>query len=411
MNRKWLAVIGIAVIVGVPIALKLYRSDGAKAVESERVVLRALTPSVLASGTLMYESEVKLVSEVIGRVKEVLVQEGDVVKEGQLLLSLDPATSLAEIAQLDAAKRQSELNIERQRVTFETQFSKWKRYETLRDKGIVDTNTYEEVASQRALAEVELNTSRAMLSQTEAQLRQARERLAKTQIRSPIGGKVTKVTIKAGETAVPSAMSIAGSDLMVIADTAGLHAEVNVDETDVARIGIGQEARIVPAAFPDKSWTGSVEQVAISPRQNPGQSKSYPVKIRLVATDSVQFHPGMSCRAEVSTRREGAQKALAVPVQSVKYEEVQNDEKTIATVFIVDGGKARRREVELGIADDAYIEILRGVREGEEAVIGPAKTLRFLRDGDRIKVSLAAAPAAPGVAGAAETEAKPDAGQ
>jgi HlyD family secretion protein len=407
-NRKWLAAIVVALIVGVPIALKLFRSDGAKAVESERVALRALTPSVLASGTLMYESEVKLVPEVIGRVKEVLVHEGDMVKAGQLLLSLDPATSLAEIAQLDAARRQSQLHIERQQVTFETQFAKWKRYETLRDNGIIDANSYEEVASQRALAEVELNTSRAMLSQTEAQLRQAHERLAKTQIRSPIGGKVTKVTIKAGETAVPSAMSIAGSDLMVIADTAGLHAEVNVDETDVARIGIGQEAKIVPAAFPDKSWKGSVEQVAISPRQNPGQSKSYPVKIRLVATESVQFHPGMSCRAEVSTRREGAQKALAVPVQAVKYEEVQKDEKTVATVFVVDGGKARRREVETGIADDAYIELLRGVRENEEVVVGPAKTLRFLRDGDRIKVALAPAPVAPG---AVAPEAQPGTGQ
>ena len=395
MNRKWLFAVGIALLIGIPIALKLYRSDGAKQVESEPIVLRVLTPSVLASGSLIYESEVKLVSEVIGRVKEVLVQEGDLVKEGQLLLRLDPATSLAEIAQLEGAKLQSELHIERQQVTFDTQFSKWKRYETLRAQGIVDTNTYEEVASQRALAEVELNTSRAMLSQTEAQLRQAKERLAKTQIRSPISGKVTVISIKAGETAVPSAMSIAGSDLMVVADTGSLHAEVNVDETDVARIGIGQEAKIVPAAFPDKSWLGVVEQVAISPRQVAGQSKSYPVKIRLTATDAVQFHPGMSCRAEVSTRREGAQQSLAAPVQSVKYEETQENEKTLASVFVIEGGKARRREVETGAADDAYIEILRGVKESEEVVTGPAKTLRFLREGDRVAVSPASVANAP----------------
>src|SRR5688572_12957830 len=243
MKRKWLPAIGIALLIGIPVGLKLYRSDGAKEVESEPVSLRALAPSVLASGTLMYESEVKLVSEVLGRVKEVMVQEGDQVQPNQIVLQLDPATSLAEIAQLDAAKRQSVLHIERQQVTFDTQLAKWKRYEVLRERGIVDQNTYEEVASQRALSEVELNTSRAMLSQTEAQLRQAHERLAKTQIRSPMGGKVTKVSIKVGETAVPSAMSIAGSDLMVIANTGSLYAEVNIDETDVARIGIGQEAK------------------------------------------------------------------------------------------------------------------------------------------------------------------------
>ena len=89
--------------------------------------------------------------------------------------------------------------------------------------------------------------------------------------------------IEVGETAVPSATSIAGSDLMIVADTASLYAEVNVDETDVARVAKGLGAKIVPAAFPDRSWAGTVEQVAISPRQNAGQSKSYPVKIRLAA--------------------------------------------------------------------------------------------------------------------------------
>ena len=129
--------------------------------------------------------------------------------------------------------------------------------------------------------------------------------------------------------------------------------------------------------------------MAISPRQNAGQSKSYPVRIRLVATDDVKFHPGMSCRAEVSTRREGAPRTLAVPVQAVRYEEVQKDEKTIASVFVVDGGKARRRVVETGAADDAHIEITRGLKEHEELVTGPAKTLRFLRDGDRVTVTAA----------------------
>lgn len=394
MNKKWLPAVGLALLIGVPLALKLSRSDGLKEVEAEPAQLRALTPSVLASGTLIYESEVKLVSEVIGRVKEVLVEEGDTVQPGQLLLTLDPATSLAEISQLEAALRQSELNIERQRVSFETQSAKWKRFEALRAQGLIDTNTYEEVASQRELAQVELSTSRAMLSQTQAQLRQSRERLAKTQIRSPIGGKVTRVSIKAGETAVPSAMSIAGSDLMVVADTASLYAEINVDETDVARIGIGQQAKIVPAAFPDKSWLGAVEQVAISPRQNAGQSKSYPVKIKLQATEEVKFHPGMSCRAEISTRTAGAPLTLSLPVQAVRYETEEKEAKTTASVLVVDGDKVRRRVVETGTADDAHIEITRGVKDGEMVVTGPAKTLRFLRESDRIKVLPAGAAAA-----------------
>lgn len=390
MNRKYILAALIALAVVVLATVKLVRSADAKQVETQKVTYRVLSPSILASGTLTYQSEVKLESEVIGRVTQILAQEGQVVREGQLLLRLDPATLPAEIDQLKAARRQSELNIERQKLTLNTLTAKWRRYEALRAQGSVDASTYEEVASQRDLAQVELNTSYAMLKQTEAQLAQARERQAKTEIRSPITGKVTAVFIKVGETAVPSAVSIAGSDLMTIADTGGLYAEVNVDETDVARIGAGQEAKLVAAAFPDKFWIGKVEQVAISPRQSPGQSKSYPVRIRLEENSQLQFHPGMSCRAEISTRAADAQQSLAVPVQAVKYEEPENkNDRAKASVFIVKSGRAERRDVETGVADDAYIAIVRGVSEGEEVVTGPARTLRSLRDGERIATVVA----------------------
>lgn len=386
--KKWIPAVVIVLLVAVPLALKFLRADDAKEVESDAVALRVLSPSILASGTLIYESERKLVSEIIGRVKELKVREGDKVQEGQLLLRLDPAQFLAEMSRLEGAKRQSELNIKRQQVSLATQQSKWKRYEALRDKGIVDANTYEEIASQRDLAEVELSTSRAMLSQTEGQMKEARERLAKSEIRSPISGTVTAVFIKAGETAVPSATSIAGSDLMIVADTTSLYADVNVDETDVARVTNGMQAKIVPAAYPDKSWTGTVEQVAISPRTAlAGQPKNYAVKIRLVAKDDMQFHPGMSCRAEVNTRREDASKVLSVPVQAVRYEETDDKKaKAKASVFVIDGGKAVQRSVETGTADDAFIELRSGVKENDRIVVGPAKTLRFLHNNDRIKL-------------------------
>jgi HlyD family secretion protein len=391
-NKKLIAIVAIALLIGIPVALKQWRTDDSKAVEAEAVTMRVLAPSILASGTLVYESERKLVSEIVGRVKEVLVREGDRVKEGQVLLRLDQASALAEIARLDAMRGQSELNIERQELTLRTQEAKWKRYEALRTQGIVDANTYEEVETQRDLGEVELKTSRAMLRQTEAQMKEARERLAKTEIRSPISGTVTAIFIEAGETAVPSATSIAGSDLMVVADTASLYAEVNVDETDVARVGVGQAAKIVPAAFPDRSWSGEVEQVAISPRQTTGQQgKNYAVKIRLAAAQDMQFHPGMSCRAEISTRRENASKSIAVPVQAVRYEESDDkDAKAKASVFVIVEGKAVKRTVETGTADDMYIEIRQGLKQNETIVTGPAKTLRFLQDGERISVTNAA---------------------
>jgi len=392
--RKWIVIMGLALIIAVPVTLNLIRGGEAKKVEIESASVRAISPSILASGTLAYQSEVRLVPEIVGRVLKINVKEGDVVKQGDLLVQLDPATSRAEIAQLEAALRQARLNIERQRVTAETQEAKWKRYQTLRASGIVDANTYEEIAAQRDLARVEQQTSTAMLDQTEAQLKQARERLAKTEIRAPMDGKVTAVFIKAGETAVPSAMSIAGSDLMVLANTSSMYAEVNVDEADVARVNVGQEASVVPAALSDKSWRGAVEQVAISPKTTAGQSKTYLVRIRLNEQQD-RFRPGMSCRAEITTRAADSTAVLAVPVQAVRYEDSDdvNRKSAKASVYIAQDGRARKQDVEAGAADDTYIEIVKGIKSGVQVVTGPAKVLRFLRDGDRIAADPASASA------------------
>ena len=384
--RKWIVIAVIVLVIAVPVALSVMRGGEAKQVEIETANLHAISPSILASGTLAYESEVRLVPEIVGRVLKVNVKEGAFVKQGDLLVQLDPATSLAEIAQLEAAQRQSHLNIEHQKVSLDTQSSKWKRYQTLRTSGIVDANTYEEIASQRELARVELDTSLEMLGQTQAQLKQARERLAKTEIRAPMSGKVTAVFIKAGETAVPSAMSIAGSDLMVIANTSSLYAEVNVDEADVARVDVGQAAAIAPAALPDKTWKGAVEQVAISPKTQTGQSKTYQVRIKLEQEEEQHFRPGMSCRAEISTRLADAAAILAVPVQAVLYEDSDdvNKKSDKASVFVARDGKVQKRNVETGAADDAYIEVVKGIGAGDQVVTGPAKILRFLHDGDRV---------------------------
>ena len=384
--RKWIVIAGLVLVIVVPVTLSLLRGGAAKPVEIERAALRSIAPSILASGTLAYQSEVRLVPEVMGRVLKINAKEGDLVKQGDLLVQLDPATYRAQISQLEAALRQSRLSIERQRVSLDTAEAKWKRYQSLRASGVVDENTYEDIASQRDLARVELETSQEGLGQTSAQLEQAREQLAKTEIRAPMSGKVTVIYIKAGETAVPSAMSIAGSDLMIVANTDSIYAEVNVDEADVARVNVGQGASIVPAAFPDKSWKGTVEQVAVAPKSQAGQSKTYLVRIKLEQQKDVHFRPGMSCRAEISTRASDSPAVLALPVQAVRYEDSDDASRKSAqaSVFVAQSGKAHKRNIETGAADDAYIEVVKGINAGEEIVTGPAKALRFLHDGDGI---------------------------
>lgn len=394
MTRKqWIVVGAVVALIAIPVVLKFTRDDTSKVVDLERVAPRALTPTVLASGTLTYESQVTLAPEVTGRVKEILVKEGEQVTINQLLMRLDPAAPRAMIEQAQAQVRQSRLSIERRQVDFDAQVVKLKRFEALQAKGLYDANSLQELSSQRNMAEVDLRTSREALSQAQAQLSQAQEQLAKTEIRSPLNGKVTAIYVKVGQTAVPSFSGIAGSTLVDVADTTSIDAEINVDETDIARVKVGADARVVPAAFPDKVLHGKVDQVAIAPRQIPGQNKNYPVRIRLTNTADVVFHPGMSCRAEVLTASDDAPKVLAVPVQSLRYEDNPDKsaaaEKSVASVYVYENGQAKKRTVTTGTADDSYIAIISGLKEGEQVVSGPAKTLLFLLDGEKVKINTA----------------------
>jgi HlyD family secretion protein len=393
-KKQWIAIGAIVALIAIPVVLKLTRSDDNKVVDVEKVTTRALTPTVLASGTLTYESQVTLAPEVTGRVKEILVEEGDAVRIDQLLMRLDPKSPLAAIEQSKALVRQARLTIERRQVDYDAQVTKVKRYEALRATGMVDVNSLDALISARDLAEVDLRTSREQLSQAQAQLAQAEESLAKTEIRSPLNGKVTAIYVKVGQTAVPSFSGIAGSTLVDVADTTSIDAEINVDETDIARVKVGAKARVVPAAFPDKTLEGTVDQVAIAPRQQLGaQNKSYPVRIRLTNTEGVIFHPGMSCRAEVLTGLAGDVKVLAVPVGALRYEDNPDKssqaEKSLASVFVVESGKAVKRAVTTGTADDSYIAIVSGLKDGEQVVVGPAKTLLFLLDGEKLNLNTA----------------------
>jgi HlyD family secretion protein len=381
------AVLLLTLII-VSVCVRVTRTAEPKSMAVELAQRRLLAPTIFASGALAYNQEVKLVPEVIGRVTEIRVKEGERVSRGDLLLRLDPALSLAAVAQLEAARAQAELSIEHQRVDLDAKQKKWERYTKLRQEGLVDASTYDDIVSQRDLSRVDLRTSVASLEQTQAQLVQAREQLAKTQIRAPISGVVTAVLIKQGETAVPSAMSIAGGDLMIIAQTGEQFAEINVDETEVAQIAPGQSAKVVPAALPDESWHGQVTWVSLAPKQEGGQNKTYTVRIQLDPTPPGKFRSGMSCRAEISTRRADAHSTLAVPVDAVHYEEpVNRGEATRASVFVIREGTAHLREVQTGAADDSYIEILRGLRVSEQVAVGPARQLRFLREGDRVAPS------------------------
>src|SRR6185312_14139536 len=155
MTRKqWIVVGALVALIALPVVLKLSRGGTEKIVDLERVTPHALAPTVLASGSLTYESQVTLAPEVTGRVKEILVEEGDHVKRDQLLMRLDPAAPRAAIEQSQAMVRQARLSIERRQVDYDAQVVKVKRFQALESKSMVDANSLEQLVSARDLAEV-----------------------------------------------------------------------------------------------------------------------------------------------------------------------------------------------------------------------------------------------------------------
>src|SRR5690606_33671564 len=384
MNRKLLVFAGIAVVVvGLPMLAKLGRGETGKQVETEAVAVRAVRSSILASGVLAYRDEVELRSEVIGKAQQVNVREGDSVRRGDVIIALDPEQYRAQVEQQQANVRMQEIAIERQQVLLSNLERQVERQRELFKRGLLDQNAFEAAENELALARVDLRTREEALAQARAALAQAQDNLDRTQIRSPIDGVVIMLDVEPGEAVIAGTTNIPGTTLAIIADPSAVLAEVQVDETDIAAVTLGQQAAIFAAAFPDTALEAVGEHIAASAQQAAGQQNlSFQVKIRLLQPEQVALRPGMSCRAEIYT--ESSENALAVPLQAVLYEAAEEGEDEQPYLFVVEDGKAVKRKVKTGLSSDSHLEIVEGVEAGERVVIGPFRTLRSLADGERV---------------------------
>lgn len=382
-----------ALLVGLPFISKLTRGTDTKEVEVEKVELKLIKSSILASGTLAFREQVQLRSEVIGQVTELHVEEADRVKKGDMVITLDPKTYQAQVDQADARVRIQEIAIERQRLLIKTLSDRFERQKTMFARNLVDEDSYQAIESELSLARVDLRSLQESLTQARAALDQSEELLGKTRIRSPIDGVVIQLDIKVGETVIAGTTNIPGSTMMVIADPSETLTEVQVDEADIAQVEVGQGADIFTAAYPDTPLSGTVQSIASVARQTPGQaSLSFLVKILLDEQDTMVIRPGMSVRADIYTQ--SSEETLAVPVQAVLYDEdlagdeedKEKNKKDQTYVFVMEDTKAVRKDVQVGISSDSDQEISAGLEQGETVITGPFRVLRDLKDGDAVKV-------------------------
>ena len=386
MKKKILILVLIAIgasgLAGIlPISISLSPTE--KLVLVESISNRVISPSILASGFLAHEEEVMLSSEVIGKVAELFVEEGEPVSAGDLVLRVDDKNFLAGLEQSEAAVRINSIDIERQKVRVENLERQFQRSEALFGRDLIGEEEYESLRNQLDLARIDYLSSQERLAQSNAQLDQVLDNLSKTQIISPIDGVVTSLDIKVGETAIASSTNIPGSSLMTIANPSSIYTEVLVDEADIANIRVGQKAEIVAIAYPDEPMQGTVRFIANTAKIAQGRTGlSFVVKIDIEDPGGVTLRPGMSCRAEIFTQDDRL--VTAVPIEAVLFEEDKAENRSDHFIFLNDQGVAKKTKVEVGLSDDEFQELLSEIDSDVDVIVGPNRELRNLVDGDRI---------------------------
>jgi len=316
-------------------------------------------------------------------VTAVHVAEGDAVTEEQLVLQIDDEAFTAQLQQNEASVRLQDIAIERSELNVENLKRRRNRSKRLFEQKLLDEDSYEALDHQYKMARVDLKSSVERLVQSKAQLQQFADQLAKTQVRAPIAGVVTSLDIEVGETAISSTTNIPGSGLMTIADPSSIITEVYVDEADVADIRIGQAAEIVAIAYADQPLIGVVEFIANTAKTEVNRrGLTFLVRIRITESNGIALRPGMSCRAAIFTESE--EEVLSLPVQAIATEEIGSAKTEQHYVFVERDGRARKQVVSVGLSDDEYQEVTKGLNAEDRVVTGPARTLRQLKDGDAL---------------------------
>ncbi|MEM6508374.1 MAG: efflux RND transporter periplasmic adaptor subunit [Pseudomonadota bacterium] len=338
-----------------------------------------LADSILASGNLVFNTQVQLRSEVTGRVAKVFVEEGESVTEGDILMRLDTTAFESEVARNKAVLRATEIDIKHSETRLKNIERQLSRQKELYEVGLAGQEVYENLQNARDLAKIDIEAKREAYNQAQASLLIAEDRLNKSVFRAPMSGLLASVNIKEGETVIAGTTNIIGSDLMLVADPSAILAELRVDETDIAGIKLDQHADIYAAAYPNQPFTGKVINIGTSAKNQAGsQGLSFKVKVLLDATDR-QLYAGMSCRAEIATSI--AENGLKLPIEAIQKE----DDSYFVWKLNADN-TVTKTAVTVGISSDIEQALTSGVVKGDRIVIGPARPLSSLKEGDTVAV-------------------------
>jgi HlyD family secretion protein len=405
-----------------------------KEVAVDKVQYRSITETVTASGKIHPETEVKISSEVSGEIIKLNVKEGDSVRQGDLLLEINPIIyestvnqAVAGVNQVKANRMSADASYSSAKILYDQAVIAYNRQKQLHDDKIISDadydlakNTLKNAETAMATTREQLNASAFTVNSSQAQLKQASDNLRKTRIYAPMSGIVSLCNVKLGERVVGTAQ-MAGTELIRIADLNHMQAQVDVNENDVLRAKVGDTAEVEVDAYLNKKFKGIVTEIAYSSTTatsavSTSMATNFTVKVKLLKDSYLDlidpahghaypFRPGMS--ATVDIRTNAKEHVLSVPIQSVttredtagkemdkeyqkskgKDDDGTDKKKLNEIVFITEGDKVRTVPVKTGIQDASFIEIISGITDAQTVVKAPFKLIsKSLKNGDIVKV-------------------------
>ncbi|HEY8176063.1 MAG TPA: efflux RND transporter periplasmic adaptor subunit [Gemmatimonadaceae bacterium] len=388
------------------------RGNKAVEVRVEPVEKRDLVSSVTASGQVRPQTKVDLSADITGKITILSVKEGQMVSKGQFLLQIDPQQAEATVTRAEAAMAaaqaqaaQSKANLIQSQKSLE-RMSAMKKTNTQ----LVSDEQMEQLRTSVDVNEAMLESSTHLVEQSRAALKESRTMKEKTTIYAPMAGRVTRLNVEAGETAIQGTFNKDAATLLTISDMSVLETKVKVDETDVARISIGDSAVVQIDAFPDTTFVGRVTKISNSSvkgaavQQSADQAVDYEVTVQLLNPPQ-ETRPDFSATAKVVTDTRKAVMSIPIIALTVRENEelAKGDtavglgrpkptkdvgKKDVEGVFVVGtDNKVTFRPVKVGIAGEKHFEVLSGLKEGEKIVAGTYQAIRELKDGTLVRAA------------------------
>ena len=390
-------------------------------VRVEAVERRDLVASVVASGQIEPRTKVDVSADVTGKIVRLAVKEGDIVKRGQFLLQIDPEQPTAALQRAEAALASARAQAAQARANLIQAERGYDRSVKIREQSpaLVSDEQLEQLKTQAEVNKALLEAATFSVEQSVATVRDARQALNRTTIVAPMAGKVTRLNVEEGEIAIQGTLNRDAAILLTISDMSVLQTKVKVDETDVARIGVGDSALIEIDAFPDTTFIGKVVEISNSSvtRSATGaatgdQAVDYEVRVELV-NPPTDTRPDFSATAKIVTA--SRTRALSIPIIALTVREDEAlpagdsavtvgqqpqrevGKRDVEGVFLVGAdGKVSFRPVKVGVAGERHFEVLDGLKEGERIVAGSYQAIRELKDGAAVREAADPKAAAPG---------------